>query len=169
MLKTFTNSIFRKYTIQFICTIALLVLSHVAASSQSIRVSTIQDLDFGYFYPVGAGGSITVSNSGTRTNSSGVVVFPAPSASEAIFQLYTNRKVYFVDVYLSVSSVTLRRIGGTGSMSLSLNAPYPDYYSSISRYKTIYVHIGGTLYVRSLSYNPAGSYTGTFDLITNYY
>ncbi|AGY54762.1 hypothetical protein BRDCF_p2135 [Bacteroidales bacterium CF] len=61
----------------------------------------------------------------------------------------------------------MERTGG-GSLRLNLNT---NGYNSgwwIARQTPVTLHMGGTLYVGSVSANPPGSYTGSFYIILHY-
>lgn len=158
----------RKFTYRSIGGLVLLLLTHLSAYAQ-LSVTKTQDLTFGTFYPVGSGGSITVTSSGSRSATSNVVLLSTPAATPAVFELYAGNRKRTIWSVTNSSSVTLNRSGGGGSMTMFLGSPSSGTYFTISRYSYKIVQIGGTLYVGSITSNPPGDYSGSFYVTFNYY
>lgn len=175
MATSSTNTGRRKNSIKLIYITLLFVMSYIPAQAQTgwgwgeITITAIQGLNFGTFCPVGAGGTVIVSASGARSYTGNVILLPSyPTAAQFYLESNKNLKVW----YLTVSQfITLTREGGGGSMELQLGTPdhsAPPSFN-VKRYSPVIVSVGGTLYVRSISANPAGTYSGTFDMTINYY
>lgn len=142
-------------------------MSSLPAFAQ-LTVTKIQDLDFGNFTPIGTGGTITITSSGTRSASANIVLYPNPIATQAIFRVNAGSKFRTVTSITKPSSVTLTRVGGGGTMRLVLGTPSPNPQFTISKNQSKNVSIGGTLTVGSIITNPSGDYSGSFLLTFNY-
>lgn len=127
-----------------------------------IQVYNIQGLSFGDFYPGPTGGTVSISETGARS-SIGVVLsggdfFPAIF----IVELLPNRNV---TVGLG-GPVTLTRVGGTETMTIDpLNCDKcPSFVTSGGHPFHNPVQVGGTLTVGDINANPAGEYSGFFNV-----
>jgi hypothetical protein len=130
---------------------------------RDIMVYQAQGLNFGEFYPA-SGGEIEVSPSGNCTASGGVVhsggnCYPAC----LIVELLPGRLVH---INYS-STATLSRIGGGGSMTMEIgptDKPGDQFVTNAGHPFHTWVYIGGTLQVGPPSANPAGDYSGSFEV-----
>ena len=127
----------------------------------SVTVSTAQHLSFGPFIQSGAFGTVTVTYNGFRT-ATGNVILPYMSAiiSPALFIVDAEPGTLITivngpDVQLSGSN--------SGFLTLHLGEPSTGT-PFITTGTTTDVFMGGTLSVGSLLANPAGSYSGTFQV-----
>lgn len=155
-----------KHSVKLTCLIAIFTACYNTSSAQS--VTSDQDLTFGTFCPSSSsGGTVTVSNTGTRSATGNVILFTS-SYTEAIFTFYAENRYRTVYSITTNSPRTLSRVGGGGTMKLTVGSPKPATFAvSKNRFKSF--SIGGTLTVGSITANPGGDYTGTFTVTVNYY
>ncbi len=146
----------------------LLILTSQVARCQSVTV--IQNLDFGSIYFTGSGGTVTIpTNGGNPTTTGSVGLLSSNPPNRAIFRFTTANRSRTVTSYTySSSNITISRSGGSGSMTFKLTTPSPSTSYSVGKNTSIDVYIGGTLTIRSSTYNPTGSYSGTFTFRVNY-
>lgn len=147
----------------FVC--AIFLCSQAQAQEEppkpiAVTVSTAQNLSFGTFIQSGNSGTVTVMPLGGRT-ATGSIILPGMFSivTPALFivnalpgTLITisngaNSKIYNGTFYLDL------QVGGS-----STGSPFVVSSNPTS------VYIGGTLTVGPLSSNPAGAYSGTFDV-----
>jgi hypothetical protein len=155
-----------KHSVKLICLITIFAACYNVSFAQSVTAD--QNLTFGTFCPSGtSGGTITIDYNGNRTSSGNVILFNS-TFSEAIFTFRAgtrNRTVYNITTN---SPRTLTRVGGGGTMKLTLGTPNPTNFY-VRKNQTKSFSIGGTLTVGSITANPGGNYSGTFALTFNYY
>ena len=151
----------------FICT----VLSIPAFGQQkpprpiTVTVSTAQHLSFGTFIQAGDDGSVTVTYDGMRSKS-GSVILPNMSSivTPALFIVDSEPGVLINIIYPNPNP---QLFNGGFPLQLHLGEPYIDDRPGnqfITKRKDTNVYIGGTLDIKSLLVNPAGSYSGTFSV-----
>lgn len=154
------------YILRLFTITALLLVSKISVS-QNVTFTKTQDLNFGDFYPTGTGGSVIVNTSGVRSKVNNVVLFSSANVSCAIFSITGNGKVRYA-TSITISNSTLYRAGGGGSMSLNTFTYSPTPNINI-RNRTVTLYVGARLTVGSIIANPPGNYSGTFNVIVNYY
>lgn len=146
----------------------LLILMFSMPLNAQVTIRINQGLNFGSLYPVGSGGTVTISDDGDRLPPTGSVVLFPSTYHESSFTLSTTKKGSYHIAWLGIESpITMKRTGG-GSLRLNLNT---NGYNSgwwIARQTPVTLHMGGTLYVGSVSANPPGSYTGSFSIKLHY-
>jgi hypothetical protein len=134
------------------------------AQAVSVSVYPVKDLSFGAFILGNVGGTVTVSNDGTRTSTGDLVlgnfgVFYFPATFEIEAQAGTIISILNgPDVQLSGSNggnITLRL--GTSDLGspFTTTLPFPQRTT---------VNIGGRLTIGTQQTNPAGNYSGTFSV-----
>jgi hypothetical protein len=130
-----------------------------------VTLSFIQNLSFGGFSIDNTGGTVTVTPSGGRFATGGVILvnmgyqyFPA------IFALEGNPGT--ITHLLNGPDVLLTGSTG-GSMTLALGTSYPGDPIIINAAppNTMQIFLGGSLNVGNLLANPPGYYTGVFFLM----
>lgn len=128
-----------------------------------VTVSTAQHLQFGSFIQTGSNGTVTVAYTGART-AAGSVILPNisssafPTAALFIVESHPGTLITILngpDVFLTGSN------GGTMKLTIGESSTRTPF---ITRGRYTDVFIGGTLTVESLTANPAGSYSGTFQV-----
>lgn len=130
---------------------------------REIRIYAAQDLNFGSFYPGVTGGTVAISPSGLRTPT-GTVVLAGGAPQPAIFivELLPGRLVSI----MAGPQVTLNRIGGGGSMTMTTGPTDKGTSFVTSSGHPFFnpVQVGATLNIGNISQNPAGSYVGSFSI-----
>lgn len=130
----------------------------------AISISNLQALAFGKF-AAGSGGTVTVSPSGARTATGGVILLSSGSGSAASFRVSGDPGLTYYIVLPANGVVALGN--GTGQ-----TMPVSDFTSSpaaagqldLSGVQT--VSIGATLNVSAGQ--AAGNYSGSFDVTVDY-
>ncbi|MBI9039198.1 MAG: DUF4402 domain-containing protein [Bacteroidales bacterium] len=134
--------------------------------SQTIDITNTQNLNFGTFCQTDdAGGTVTVSNTGTRS-STGNIAPIGQSFSYAVFTITTDSVNQF-SLQIDKPLISISGSNG-GSMSLQIGTANPEFPSLVVGYPAT-VYIGGTLTIGTRSENPAGSYNGNYLLYFNFY
>lgn len=130
---------------------------------RQIQVFNAQGLSFGSFYTGGTGGTVMVSPTGVRTSTGSVVLVGGMTqAAMFIVELLPGR---LVNIMLG-SDVTLNRVGGGGSMIMSIGPTDKgtSFVTSGGHPFRNPVMVGGTLFVGNNSSNPPGNYEGNFSV-----
>ena len=127
----------------------------------AVTVSTVQHLSFGTFIQAGAAGTVTIDHSGFRT-ATGDIILPNMSSivTPALF-VVTALPGTLITISNGPDTPLSGSHGGTVMLSIgpsSVGSPF------VTRGTTTDVFIGGTLTVGSLSANPAGDYSGMFQV-----
>jgi hypothetical protein len=137
--------------------LAVLFLSIIAVSAQTITVTNDQGLAFGNFWQAGnSGGTVTLSNTGARS-STGDVVLLNSTFFHSIFNI-TTESLSPVSITVDQPTAILSGSNG-GSMTLEIGPPSPAS-PSVSALSPVQVSLGGTLTIGSRSNNPPGTYSG---------
>jgi hypothetical protein len=156
-----------------ICLLLLLNFNLVAQTvpglpRRTATVSATQAFNFGDITIISgsSGGTVTVDYSGTRTATGSVVLLNSGAAHQAIFEykLCPGRSVtitYSPTVTLngSLGGSLLLHVGPT-----NLGISGTSFISNKGCDENHLISVGGTIDVGSISSNPPGLYTGTFDL-----
>jgi hypothetical protein len=135
-----------------------------AALLSPLSVIKRADLDFGTLAASGAGTAVMDPASGSLTTS-GAVIKAGTAAHPALFTS-TGSKNAVVHIKLPQNPVTLTRVGGTETMTVSNWTVDGSVNRKIPANTTFDFAVGGTLTVGA---NQAdGTYTGTFDVTVQY-
>jgi hypothetical protein len=146
---------------------ALAGLSAIAGvHAQQIVLNNTRGLDFGRFV-AGAGGTITVSPTGVRSRTGGIVLLNSPSTGQAGFTVGRssnggNNKAVAISVPANGS---IRLSSGANSMAVNNFVNNPTTILSVPAGGTT-LSIGATLTVAPNQ--PAGTYSGSFPLTVNF-
>lgn len=131
---------------------------------REIRVFGTQELSFGEFYTGPIGGSVIVNPSGSRS-SVGTVVLAGGFGQPAVFivELLPGRLVH---IMINPQSTILNRVGGGGTMIMNIGPTDKgtSFVTSSGHPFRNPVQVGGILEVGNITANPAGEYTGTFNV-----
>ncbi len=127
----------------------------------SVTVSTAQHLSFGAFIQSGNYGTVTVTYNGFRT-ATGNVILPYMSS-------IVTPALFIIDAepgtLITIVNGPDVQLSGSNSGFLTLHLEEASTRTPfITTGTTTDVFIGGTLTVGSLLANPAGSYSGTFQV-----
>jgi hypothetical protein len=129
-----------------------------------LEVTPVQSLAFGAFTPGVSGGTVTINSDGSRVATGDVILLSLGfSFTTAIFELVANPGT--VISLLGWPATTLTGSGG-GTMSLQINSTFPvvPFVIITTPPTPTLMNVGGTLTVGTLGSNPAGDYTGTFNI-----
>jgi hypothetical protein len=146
-------------------------LAQVTASQfplgQAITIYTVQQLSFGAFSHNNSGGSITISSTGSRWVSGGIV---ALNLGQPYYQAIVEIEAP-MGTSLSILNGPDAMLSGSngGSMAIHIGDTNPSSPLRItaSPPNRTQIHIGATLTVGNSAANPPGNYTGSFYIIFN--
>ncbi|MBQ5949398.1 DUF4402 domain-containing protein [Massilia sp. ST3] len=144
----------------------VLVLGASGVQAQQIVLGTTRNLDFGRFV-AGSGGTITISPTGVRSRTGGVILLNSPTASQAGFNVGRNGNGgYNKGVIISMpSNGQIRLSNGSNSMAVSGFTSSPSNMATLPP-NGMALSIGATLTVAP---NQApGTYSGSFPLTVNF-
>ncbi|MEI6679791.1 MAG: DUF4402 domain-containing protein [Mariniphaga sp.] len=159
--------ILKRLSLPFCLTICLVVLFLPVIAQEkppkpiSVQVSTLQHLNFGTFIQTGSSGTVTVTYDGARSATGGVIL-PNTGAfsSSALFEV-TALPGTLITIMNGPNAI----LTGSNSGTLVLQPGESSTRSPfIATTEITNVFIGGTLIVGSMSANPAGEYSGTFQV-----
>jgi Domain of unknown function (DUF4402) len=133
----------------------------------ALTIYTVQNMSFGAFSIGNSGGSVIISNSGTRSVTGDVLGLNmgAPYFN-AIFDV-SGPQGAIVSI-LNGSDVTLTGSnGGSMLMHIGNSNPASPFIITVAQPARTQVNIGGTLTVGNTAANPPGTYNGTFYITFN--
>lgn len=173
MNKLLYNPMIKRLLMPLLLLVCLLFSVHTKAQEKpprpisvdvvSLKVTVAQPLNFGAIIPSNGPDKVTVDCNGNRT-STGSIILPTihNSASHSPALFFVDAEPGTLITIFNGPSIVLSGSNG-GSMTLTLGkastgSPF------ITRGTETLVSIGGTLDVGSISANPAGSYSGTFQV-----
>lgn len=133
----------------------------------AISIYTAQNISFGAFYHESAGGSIEVTNTGSRSVTGTVIALNLGiSFFQAIFEIEAPPGT--IISILNGPDATLNGSNG-GSMSLHIgdSDPISPFNTTATPPIRTQINIGGTLTVGNPATNPPGAYNGSFYIIFN--
>jgi hypothetical protein len=122
---------------------------------------TVQ-LNFGRFSITGGGGSITISPAGSRTGDGSVLLLDGPYSQAGI--TISGSQNNSLTVLLPVTPQLLYHTNNVNTISLDKW----KYYIPEGKNDNRIITIGATLNFKSIDSNPAGLYTGTYQIIFFY-
>jgi hypothetical protein len=141
-------------------------LSAAPYGRAQIAISNTGALAFGKFAS-GSGGAVTVSTSGARTSSGGVVLLSSGAGAAAGFNISDSDPASLAKTYI----ITLPANGTVTLASGSNSMPVNDFISDpsgsgIMTAGTQLLIVGATLSVGANQ--PVGNYSGSFSVTVNY-
>jgi hypothetical protein len=145
---------------------ALLSPAGREACAQQINLSNTRGLDFGRFI-AGTGGTVTISPSGLRSRTGGVILLNSPGAGQATFAAgrgINNGGNKAVVMSLPAIGAT-RLTSGSNSMTVGAFVSSPASLLNVPLTGAT-LSIGATLTVPADQ--PAGHYSGSIPLIVNF-
>lgn len=145
---------------------ALLSPAGHEACAQQINLSSTRGLDFGRFV-AGTGGTVTVSPSGVRSRTGGVILLTSPAAGQATFSVSRSsnggsNKAVIISLPANGS---VRLTSGSSSMAVDAFVSSPASLLSIPLTGTT-LSVGATLTIGANQ--PSGNYSGSIPLIVNF-
>ncbi|MCW3120248.1 MAG: hypothetical protein JWM28_4330 [Chitinophagaceae bacterium] len=148
--------------------LAIFLCSDPSSANAQPAVFPVQNLIFGAFYPGNSGGSVIISNTGSRSVTGTVVPLGlGVPFSQAIFEIEAPAGT--IVSILTGPDITLSGSNG-GSMTLHMgnSQPASPFTTSLAPPSRTPLNIGGTLSVGNALSNPAGSYSGNFSITFNW-
>lgn len=151
-----------------LCVLSILSVTSVYAQEQpprpiKVTVSVAQHLNFGTIVPISdAGGTVEVYHDNSSSKSGDILQLRTSQCSSALFIVDSEPGVLISIIYPNDSP---KLSNGNYYLQMHLSTPNVDNrptFQFVTRGKTTYVFIGGTLTVGSMVANPAGAYSGTF-------
>lgn len=159
----------RKELISFMGVLSLLLLFVFTVNAQEepprpMQVTTFQNLSFGAIIQGFNGGSVIIYPNGSRSVTGDIIQANLGYAYyPAIFEVGANLGT-LVTVLNGPDVVLTGSNGGTLTMHLGDSDPPSPFVNTLTPPGLTQVRIGGTLYVGNALANPAGSYSGTFQV-----
>lgn len=160
---------FLKRLLMPLCVLVFMITLYGSAKAQEqppkpikVEVRTSQHLSFGTFIQAGNYGTVTVSPNGVRS-ATGDIILPMMSSviTPALFDVKAIPGTIITIQPIPDASLTT----SNGVTPLTLHFDSFSYQSPfITTGINTEVRIGGTLIVNSLLANPAGDYSGTFEV-----
>ncbi len=124
----------------------------------TVKVRNYQPLAFGTFIQGGNYGTVLITPQGARS-ATGSIFLMSSTFSPALFDIESIPGT----IITIRNGVNATLTGGTGTLVLEIGDSFPQSpFITTGEHTT--VTIGGTLIVNSLSANPAGPYSGTFEV-----
>lgn len=135
-----------------------------ASILKSLSVIKQVDLDFGEVITTGAGTVVMDPTSGALTTTGGLTIM-GTSAHPATFTA-TGSKNSVVNIRLPSSAVTLTRVGGGGTLTISNFTTDGKTNRKFALNTAFNFNVAATLNVGAAQ--PDGTYTGTFPITVQY-
>jgi|WetSurMetagenome_2_1015567.scaffolds.fasta_scaffold21009_2 hypothetical protein len=133
----------------------------------NVTVSTSQILNFGAFYIGSSGGTVIIDPGGSRSSTGDIVLLDMGIPfSSALYEVDGNVGT-IVSISKGSNAILTGSNGGTLTLQIGDILPSDSFVISVSLPALTQVTIGGILIVGSQLSTPAGSYSGTFDVIFN--
>lgn len=153
--------------------ILFLLLLPAALSAQELPprpvevTTTGQTLSFGVFTMGASGGTVTVTPGGIRTSTGDVILLNLGfSYSSALLEITANPGSV-ISILKGPDEVLPGSNGGSMTLTIGDTSPVSPFVTSAIPPLTTPFYVGGTLTVGNILANPAGNYSGTFDIIFN--
>ncbi|HYC03522.1 MAG TPA: DUF4402 domain-containing protein [Azospirillaceae bacterium] len=136
-----------------------------AAEAKPIKITTATQLQFGRFTRTNTAGTLTVSATGTRTVTGGVVALTGGTIAAARFNITGDPSVNYTITLPPTANIT----SGAQTMSVSFNSTLVTggtLVRMLNASGTDTLSVGAVLNVSATQV--AGSYTGSFVMTVNY-
>jgi hypothetical protein len=124
---------------------------------------TGQELSFGSFTMGAIGGTVTVPPAGIRSSTGDVILLTFSSYSSAGFEILSNPGT-LISILNGPDVVLPGSNGGSLLLTIGATDPVSPFVTNVIPPVTTELLIGGTLTVGNIVANPAGSYSGTFQV-----
>jgi hypothetical protein len=124
----------------------------------------LMDMDFGSLTVTTAGTAILDSNSGNVTTTGGVILVGGRPHAAGFDAVSPTKNI--VKVSLPNKPVTLKRVGGTETMTVDTWTMNGATTRNVVAHQEFQFQVGATLHVNASQ--AEGTYLGTFDVTLNY-
>lgn len=129
-----------------------------------VRFNDAQPLAFGAFTPGFSGGTVTVLPGGSRSSSGDVVLLGMSYIfTPAMFYVKANPGT-ILSILINPPVTLTGSLGGTMTLQTGGTLPASPFVTTLPWPQQTTVLLGGTLTVGNIGANPAGSYTGSFNV-----
>ena len=133
----------------------------------AISVYRVQDMSFGAFSHGPTGGTVIISNSGSRSVTGDIVPLNLGTFYfQSIFDIDAPQGS-IISIQNGSDATLTGSNGGSLSMQIGNSDPSSPFIITVTQPARTQVSIGGTLTVGSPVANPPGTYTGTFYITFN--
>jgi hypothetical protein len=133
-----------------------------------VTIYTVQNMSFGAFTTTGGGGTVTVSNSGTRTVTGSVTPLNLGQAYyPSIFEIDAPAGT-IISILNGPAATLTGSNGGSLSVAIGSSQPASPFSTTVIQPARTQVNIGGTLTVGNSASSPPGSYSGSISITFNY-
>ena len=150
-----------------ITSLMILLFSWIAYGQEPpprpLEITETQQLSFGVFTLSGAGGTVIIYSDGSRGATGSVIPLTLnPVHATARFELVANPGTIISLMGWPASTLT----NGTQTMSFTIDSTLPvlPYVINTVPPNGTTLNLGGTLTVGNILANPAGSYSGTYNI-----
>ncbi len=169
MIRKVYRSLKERFLLQ-VCLLIFINLLAVAGYAQqppprpiSVSVNPSLGLRFGAFFQSSSGGTVTVSASGIRTSTGGVVLTTIGGFTYGTAEFDIVASPGTLISILNGPDVTLYgSAGGSLTLHIGSSSPSSPLVTTVNPPSYNSIYIGGTLTVGSPVANPSGSYSGSF-------
>ncbi|MEP7252850.1 MAG: DUF4402 domain-containing protein [Ginsengibacter sp.] len=128
--------------------------------TDAITVTTLQDIQFGYFTQGSAGGTVSISADGTRSVTGGVIPLNfGNNYFQAIFEIEAPLGS-IISMASGQNAILNGSNGGSLSLQLDNSIPASPFHTAVTPPAKTQVNVGATLVVGNSSASPPGNYTG---------
>ena len=168
------NSIYRHKTVLTSITAAMLFILMMPADvcaqelpprPVTVTVDPFQNLSFGAFCIVAAGGTVIIYADGSRDKTGDIVLINLGfDVSAALLEIEANAGTI---VSFTVADGTLTSGGSTMVLQAGETSPLSPFVVTDNPPAFTQLTVGGTLVVGNALANPAGTYSGTFEIVFN--
>lgn len=129
-----------------------------------VTFNNAQPLAFGAFTPGFSGGTVTVFPNGSRSSSGDVILLGLSYLfTPAMFYVRANPGT-ILSILVNPPVTLTGSLGGTMTLQTGGTLPASPFVVSLPWPQQTTVLLGGTLTVGNIGANPAGSYTGSFNV-----
>jgi hypothetical protein len=168
---------FKKLHIKLVLAIVLLLCSYSGFSQTdptdslpgdpaALVVYTVQNLSFGSFSQGGTGGTVVVSNTGSRSTTGSLLALNRGTFHQAIFEVEVPASS-IITVTNGPNATLNGSNGGSVSLAIGASSPASPFLTTAIPPARTTVNVGGTLTVGNTASSPPGNYTGTFYVTFN--
>ena len=133
----------------------------------AIYVFTVQNLQFGTFAQGGSGGTVTVSNNGSRSATGSIILI---NQGASFFQAIIDVEAApgsLISITNGADATLTGSNGGTVTLTIGNSDPTSPFNTTVSPPSRTPVNIGGTLTIGNPAASPPGTYTGVFYITFN--
>lgn len=132
-----------------------------------VYIYTIQNMAFGAFYHGSSGGTIILSNDGSRSVTGDVIGLNLGiQYFNAIFELSAPPGT-IISILNGPNATLTGSNGGSMTLTLGNSSPASPFSTIVSPPSRTQINVGGTLTIGNNAASPPGTYTGTFYITFN--